>query len=262
MSQWNPKDYRDHSSQQQKWGRELLAKLDLKGHERVLDLGCGDGKITAEVARNVPRGAVVGLDSSAEMIGCARGDYPSEEHANLSFQVGDARSLDFREEFDWVISFACLHWVIDHRPVLSGICRALRPGGRAMMQFGGKGNAAEVLRIVSKKIESKPWAEYFTDFAFPWGFYSPEEYRPWLEEAGLAIRRLELVPKDMTQEGPKGLASWLRTTWMPYWQRTPEELQQRFLDEIVEEYLAAHPLDSQGLVHLSMMRLEVEAARG
>jgi trans-aconitate 2-methyltransferase len=64
MTQWNPENYRLHSSQQQKWAREILARLELRGDERILDLGCGDGKVTAEVARRVPHGQVVGLDSS------------------------------------------------------------------------------------------------------------------------------------------------------------------------------------------------------
>jgi trans-aconitate 2-methyltransferase len=105
------------------------------------------------------------------------------------------------------------------------------------------------------------WAEYFVDFRFPWGFYGPDEYRPWLEEAGFTVTRLELMPKDMTHEGRKGLEGWLRTTWMPYWQRVPTELQQQFFDEIVEEYLKSRPMDAKGLVHLPMVRLEVEAAR-
>jgi trans-aconitate 2-methyltransferase len=136
MNQWNPNDYQQHSSQQQKWAREVLTRLALKGNERILDIGCGDGKITAEVARHVPNGLVVGLDASAEMIEFARKEFPVKEIGNLRFEQGNAESLDFHEQFDWVISFACLHWVIDHRPVLAGIRRALGPGGRIMLQFG------------------------------------------------------------------------------------------------------------------------------
>ena len=125
-------------------GPGILARLDLNGHERILDIGCGDGRITAEVARCVPQGIVVGLDSSAEMVAFAQRDSASEDLPNLRFQQGEAQSLDFHEQFDRVISFACLHWVIDHRPVLAGIRRALRPHGRVMLQFGGKGNAAQM----------------------------------------------------------------------------------------------------------------------
>lgn len=196
MAQWNPEDYRQHSSQQQQWAREILAKLQLAGQEQILDLGCGDGKITAEVARAVPAGFVVGVDSSAEMIGFARRDFPPEALPNLQFQEANAQSLAFEEQFDWVISFACLHWVTDHRPVLAGIRRALRRGGRALLQFGGRGNAAALVQVVSAMIAGPPWADYFADFRFPWGFYGPEEYRPWLEAAGLLPQRLELIDRD------------------------------------------------------------------
>ena len=78
MNQWNPNDYQQHSSQQQKWAKEILPMLHLKGDERILDIGCGDGKITAEVARHVPQGSVVGLDASAEMIDFADKQYSSD----------------------------------------------------------------------------------------------------------------------------------------------------------------------------------------
>ena len=73
---------------------------------------------------------------------------------------------------------------------------------------------------------------------------------------------MELIPKDMTQEGRKGLEGWLRTTWMPYWQRVPADLQQQFFDEIVEGYMESHPIDSEGLIHVPMVRLQVEAIKG
>jgi len=160
MNQWNPNDYHQSSSQQEKWAKGLVSTLALKGHERVLDIGCGDGKITAEVI--------------------------------------------------------------------------VRPC----------------------------WTGYFAGFQIPWGFYGPEDYRSWLEEAGLVATRLELIPKDMTQQGCQGLEGWLRTTWMPYWQRLPEDLQQPFLAEIVETYVRRHPLDAKGLVHVPMVRLQVEATTG
>ena len=124
-------------------------------------MGCGDGKVTAEVARHVPNGSVVGLDASAEMIDFARKEFPSKRTETFVSSKEMLESLDFHEEFDLVISFACLHWVIDHRPVLRGIHRALRPGGRILLQFGGRGNAAEVVQIVSEVIARPKWADYF-----------------------------------------------------------------------------------------------------
>ena len=91
MPKWNPDHYNRNSAAQEKWASELLAKLRLKGDEQILDIGCGDGKVTAEVARSVPRGKVVGLDSSIEMIDFARKNFPAEAIPQLRFQLGDAR---------------------------------------------------------------------------------------------------------------------------------------------------------------------------
>ena len=145
MHRWDPKVYEKSSSAQQKWAEELLSKISIRGDERILDIGCGDGKITAEVALLVPRGSVVGLDNSREMMSFARDRFPPESWPNLEFQYGDASKLQYEDEFDLILSFACLHWVQDHGPVLEGIRRSLKNGGRILMQFGGQGNAAGIL---------------------------------------------------------------------------------------------------------------------
>ena len=150
---WNPEDYERNSSAQQKWADEVLAKLALRGDELVLDIGCGNGKITAELAARVPRGSFVGLDLSDDMIGYAGTKY--KNRPNLAFQQGDAERMSFQREFDLVVSFACLHWVKDHAPVLAGIRRSLRPGGRVILQFGGRGNAAEVSSAVDVVVSSE-----------------------------------------------------------------------------------------------------------
>lgn len=92
---WNPEDYERHSQSQQKWAGELIEKLDLSGTESVLDLGCGDGKVTAEIAKLVSQGSVIGVDSSSSMIELAEKRHPSSQYPNLSFKVMDARELLF-----------------------------------------------------------------------------------------------------------------------------------------------------------------------
>ena len=92
---------------------------------------------------------------------------------------------------------------------------------KRLLQLGGKGNAAAVAQAVFEVIARPRWADYFVGMTFPWGFYSPDEYGRWLREAGFVALRLELIPKDMTQEGRKGLEGWLRTTWMPYGSEFP-----------------------------------------
>lgn len=256
---WDPADYHRHSSAQLAWARELIAKLALQGHERVLDVGCGDGKVTALLAELLPAGSVLGVDNSDEMVGFARTSFPPERAPNVRFRVMDARELAFDAEFDVVFSNAALHWVRDHRPVLRGIARSLRPGGRCLLQMGGRGNAAGVLGVMDVLIVSDRWASHFRGFSFPYGFHGPEEYRDWLAQAGLRPRRVELIPKDMVQAGSEGLAGWLRTTWMPYTRRVPPARREALVVEIVEDYLRRHPPDEDGSVHVAMVRLEVEA---
>lgn len=258
---WNAADYHQHSGEQQRWARELFAKLNLRGDEQVLDIGCGDGKVTAELAVLVPDGHVTGIDSSEQMIAFARAAFPEARHPNLRFRPADARRLDFESRFDVVFSNACLHWVYDHRPVLAGIHRSLRPGGRILLQMGGRGNAAEILALAEEARTLPRWREWFAGFDFRYGFHGSEEYTVWLAEAGLQPCRVELLRKDMVHAGAAGLAGWVRTTWLPYTERVPETLRAAFIEEIVRRYVAAHPPDSTGGVHLDMVRLEVEAVR-
>ncbi|MDO9324388.1 MAG: class I SAM-dependent methyltransferase, partial [Methanoregula sp.] len=130
---WNAADYSHSSPAQQQWARELVAKLRLNGNERVLDIGCGDGKVTAAIAASVPDGTVTGIDSSPEMIRFAQEHFPRRIHRNLTFILRDASHLDFFEEYDIVFSNAALHWIFDHKPLLSGIARSLSPGGRLLI---------------------------------------------------------------------------------------------------------------------------------
>jgi len=259
MYKWDAEDYRGSSSQQKKWGRELLAKLHLDGYERVLDIGCGDGKLTAEIAERLSNGSAMGVDNSKEMIRLASETYPPVAFPKLSWRVVDARELDFEGEFDVIFSNAALHWVIEHQPVLSGIRRSLRPDGRILLQMGGRGNASNVVEVLAEMLGREEWNRYFTDFTLPYGFYSPEEYEEWLQEAGLTPTRVELVLKDMVHEGREGLAGWIRTTWLPFTQRIPEKLREQFIDELVSGYVRRYPRDERGLVHVNAIRLEVEA---
>ena len=258
---WNPAEYHKSSSAQQQWAQELITKLGLRGNERVLDIGCGDGKVTAEIARNLPGGNVTGLDSSPEMIRFARDHFPRSEYRNLFFVEADARALPFSKEFNVVFSNAALHWIPDHKPVLAGIARSLHPGGKLLIQMGGKGNAEQALgagNIVQKRPE---WVKYFRGFSFTYGFFDNTEYRWWLIESGFEPLRVELIPKDMTYASRQDCAAWIRTTWLPWMSRLPDERRSAYIEAVMDEYLKRYPADPDGTIHISMVRLEVEAKK-
>jgi len=258
---WNAEDYEKHSQSQQIWARELIEKLSLQGTEDVLDLGCGDGKVTAEIARLVSDGSVTGIDSSRSMIELAATRYPSHSYANLSFKMMDASHLSFEQCFDVVFSNAALHWVKNHKPVLDGVFKYLKPGGKLLLQMGGKGNALEILSVL-EEIQSQPeWQPYFNNFEFPYGFLGIEEYEEILLASGFKATRVELIQKDMEHDGKPGLEGWIRTTWLPYIECIPEGMQALFINTISTKYIDRAPLDSNSKVHVAMVRIEVEAEK-
>ena len=258
---WNAEDYAKHSSIQRTWARELISKLKLQGHESVLDVGCGDGKVSAEIARYLPNGQVLGVDSSNDMIDLACANFPKQNHPNLSFQLADARNLPFQEQFDIVFSNAALHWIKNHDPVIAGIQNSLKPGSRILLQMGGKGNADSIFSTADSILSKDEWHRFFFDFEFPYGFYDSEEYKTCLNKAGLKPVRVELIPKVMSYDDKDGLAGWIRTTWLPFTQRVPDDKKEAFINQIVDKYVEEYPFDHDGKVHVSMVRLEVEAAK-
>lgn len=258
---WNPADYAAHSSSQQTWARELIARLRLRGNERLLDVGCGDGKVTAELAHALPRGKAVGVDASPEMIRFARAAFPPAQTPNLEFQVMDARNIRFAPSFDLLFSNAALHWVDDHQAFLRGASACLVPGGRLVVSCGGKGNAQEVFVALRAEMRLKRWRACFRKLERPYFFYSPDDYERWLPRFGFDRRTVRLAEKDMIWEGREGLAAWLRTTWLPYTQRVPKTDREEFIAGVVNRYLARHPLEACGRVHVRMVRLEIDAVK-
>jgi trans-aconitate methyltransferase len=260
QARWNAAEYAAHSAVQQSWARELIGRLQLRGDERILDVGCGDGKVTAELASAAPQGRVLGVDASPEMIAFAQKTFPPSTAANLKFQICDARNLgNLGREFSLVFSNAALHWVDDHEAVLRGAASVLRPGGRLVVSCGGKGNAHDVFLALRPEMRLRRWREFFRKMPAPYFFHSPEDYKKWLPKFGFKTNALGLAPKDAAYPGGEGFARWLRTTWLPYVQRVPEELREEFIAQVTRRYLAGHPPDAQGLVHVKMVRLEIDA---
>lgn len=258
---WNADEYSKYSSGQEKWAKELLAKLKLNGNEAVLDLGCGDGRITVEIAGMAKNGFVIGVDNSEEMIKLAGERYPVEKYNNLSFEVMDAKEIRFNNKFDVVFSNAALHWVDDHKKVLEGINRSLKPGGRFLIQTGGTGNAAAAFETIREMAALNNWTSYLKDAKSPYNFFSDKDYEMLITTSGFKPLRIELLKKDMVHQGIEGFKGFIRTTWLPYTQRIPEEKREEFITETAELYLKKYPVDEEGNVHIEMVRLEAEAVR-
>ena len=245
---------------QEEYGRKHLAELDLAGNEAVLDIGCGDGRLTAAIAERVPRGRVVGIDNSPAMIASAR-ESQQTLHSTLTFEVIDAAALPFHAEFDLVFSTSALHWVKDHLAVLRGIRNALKPRGKMHLTFGARGTLSGLSPVIAALMEEPAWRARFQNFEMPFGFYGPGEYGPWLDQLGFSVERLELIERDVTHPGREAFEGWLRTTGMPYIHRVEPERQQAFIGEIIDRYLRKCPHDAQGFIHVAMVNLVVKATK-
>jgi trans-aconitate methyltransferase len=259
--QWDPADYAASSASQARWGQDLIRGLQWRGDEQVLDVGCGDGQLTALLAGQVPDGRVLGIDNSPHMIAHARACHPEGDHPNLQFRQMDAASIHLPREFDIVFSNAALHWVADHPAFLRGAARALRQGGRLMVSCGGKGNAAEVFLALRRQMRSHAWRAFFRKIAKPYFFHSDEEYRQWLPATGFQPVTIRLAARAARHAGVEAFTGWFRTTWMPYTHRVPEDKRSDFIAAVVNQYLAMHPPDPDGAVIVNMVRLELDAVR-
>jgi trans-aconitate methyltransferase len=254
---WNAADYAANSTTQTSWAHELIKKLSLQGHEKVLDIGCGNGKITNAIAGKLCTGKAVGIDKSANMISLATRQF---DRQNLSFYVMDATELSLLEKFDIAFSNAALHWVKNHKSVLLHLKKILHQKSRILFQMGGHGNAEDIVNIVTKATQLKHWEKYFENFVSPYNFYEIQDYEKWLQQTGYKAKRIELIPKDMVHEKSNGLQGWLRTTWFPYTDQLPDTEKEHFLAYVVNQYTTSFPADSNGKIHVKMVRLEVEAS--
>jgi trans-aconitate 2-methyltransferase len=260
---WDAADYYEHSYPQFVLASGLLERLRLNGDERVLDIGCGDGKMTAKLAARVPDGSVLGIDASPNMIRFARTMFSEPAHPNLSFRFGDAARLTFRHEFDVVVAFASLHWIGDLAAALQGIKRSLAPGGRFAAQLVAKRHAAAAIKsplyLARKEVIERPaWSLYFGGFEQRRA-YSADECKTLLNDAGFALRRFGFITEQVVHPSAASLKGYARSTWHRYTDRIPAQERDAFLGEVVQRCIELSPLDSSGQIRVHVHMLEFEA---
>jgi trans-aconitate 2-methyltransferase len=236
MTEWNAAEYARLSGLQAAMAEEVLALLDLKGWERVLDVGCGQGKITAEIAARVPRGAVVGVDPSQDMIDFASSHFGPTVRPNLQFEVGDARRLRFRDEFDLVISFNALHWVPEQDEALRCVRSAMKRDGMAQLRLVPKGERKSLEDVIEETRQSARWARYFEGFRDPYLHLTPEEYGALAERNGLHVRGMHVAAKAWDFETRAAFAAFGTVTFVAWTRFLPEGERQVFVIDVLDRY--------------------------
>lgn len=220
MSDWDPERYARHASFVPELGRGLLEWLDARPLERVLDLGCGGGVLALEIAAAGAR--VVGMDSSEPQVRAARA-------GGVLAYVGRGEQLAFARRFDAVFSNAVLHWMKRPDAVLERVAAALRPGGRFVAEFGGKGNVATVHAALRAALSRRGLD---ADAADPWYFPSAEEYREKLVGHGFDVSRIELFERPTPLPGD--VRDWLLTFGQSFLAALPPAEHEGFLAEVRE----------------------------
>lgn len=202
---WNPAHYDRAGAFVPKLAADLVELLSPKPRERVLDLGCGSGELTAALAAT---GALpLGVDASREMIAQARAKHPS-----LSFAVADGQELGYEGEFDAVFSNAALHWMPRADAVAQGVHRALCSGGRFVAELGGAGNVQSVRDALSAELGERGLEGYR---APAWYFPTLAQYARVLDEAGLFVRSALWFERPTRLVGERGLETWLELFCLP-----------------------------------------------
>lgn len=194
---WNARLYDEKHAFVSQFGGALVQWLAPKPGEKVLDLGCGTGDLANEL--NQQGVHIIGIDKSENMVQQAQNKYP-----DITFKVEDAVDMNYMNEFDAVFSNATLHWVKTPQQALQSIYDALKPGGRFVAEFGGKGNVQKITDEIIRQLGSA----YKTE-QFPWYYPSIGEYEALMEQVGFRVTRAQHFDRPTPLNGEKGLQNWI-----------------------------------------------------
>jgi trans-aconitate 2-methyltransferase len=269
MSDWDGAKYHRISDPQLAWGRAVAVRLAPASGERILDLGCGTGRLTAEIART-PGIRMVGLDRSAAMLQVARagdssgGDDPAqtrragaEGHAPV-YVRGDGAALPFVNAFDAVFSAATFHWISDHQRLFTSIFAALKRGGRLVAQAGGVGNLATLYGRALDLMRSPEYAEFFGSWSNPTHFENVRDTEERLARAGFEDFEVSVVESPVTFADAHAYSEFAAAVCLRHQlDRLPADRRDRFMNRITEAAAA----DSPALT-LDYWRLNIFARKG
>ena len=251
----NPNKYAKNNTLQYHFAMKLLRKISFGNQSRILDIGCGDGLITNEIADMVREGCVIGTDISPQMIEFASQKYVDQP--NLRFLVMDASKNIFKEQFDFVISFNCLHWVKDQQSALLGIAKSAVGGAQIALLLSHKKSLYHL--VLDKICSSNKWSQYFASYTCPRSFFDPYNYKTMLAMAGLEV--VEMSEEEMTYSfrSKEQLKDFFSAAGSQV-QQIPEVKKSEFLKDFVNEYLKAVNSDETQIA-VSFWELQVLARK-
>lgn len=234
--EWDASSYHKVSGPQTEWGRRVLSRLALRGDERVIDAGCGTGRLTGELLARLPRGRLVAIDRSWNMLITARANLRPDFGGRVSFARVELPLMPFSGWADLVFSTATFHWMRDHETLFTNVWQALRPGGRLFAQCGGGPNLGRAHALAELVMHRQPFAKYFADWPGIWEFATPDVTARRLAAAGFVnvVTSLEAAPTTLADEA--SYREFVTTViYNPHLERISDPaLRARFIDEITQ----------------------------
>jgi trans-aconitate methyltransferase len=229
---FNGQKYEKFSQPQQDWGSKIMDELELQGDEHILDLGCGNGLLTAKLTERVPEGKVVGVDSSPSMLKQA------EKHRadNMEFRLLDMENMIIEDKFDVVFSNAAFHWVKGHYVLLRTVHGCLKKNGVMRVQFAGEGNCTNLIGVLKEVMSSPEFSSSLSSFEWPWVMSGTSEYEKLLLSVGFEEYRVWMENADRNFPDEASFVGWIeQPSIVPFVSYLPEENATLFRDVVVDK---------------------------
>ncbi len=188
---WDAKKYEEGSFIHRYYVHKILQGYQFNNHSVILDIGCGDGGITAQIAENFPHSQIIGMDRSENMVTYALQKYSCVQ--NLKFKVQNALEINEQNTFNYIVSFFCLHWILDQAEMLKRVNQALQAKGKILFILPSKDESDDVTTVVFETVRKPQWQAYTKDYQSNVQFYSDEEYRELLKMADFKIDLIETI---------------------------------------------------------------------
>lgn len=234
MAEWNAESYHKVSAPQTSWGQKVLDRLHVNGDERAIDAGCGSGRITGALMERLPRGRLIAIDRSWNMLMTARANLRPVFGSRVSFVQVSLPDLPFFEWADLVFSTATFHWIKDHDALFAGIFSTLRASGRLHAQCGGGPNLRRARELGQQVMQDEPFRQYFVDWPGPWEYADAIVTAERLARAGFIEVETNLEETPTTLAGEEDYREFVTTViYHPHLERLPEPaMRHEFIDRV------------------------------
>jgi trans-aconitate methyltransferase len=236
MTEWDATSYARISGLQRAMAAEVLEILPLAGSQNVLDVGCGNGKVTAKIAARLPQASIVGIDSSRNMIDSALSQFDPPDYPNLYFLVADARCLPFKPKFDLIVSFNALHWIHRQEEALRSLRSVVTPDGKAQIRLVPLGERKSLETVLEETRCSSDWSGYFRDFQDPYLRLTQDQYAALAGKSGFRVVHIHTAAKTWDFQSREAFFAFGTVTFVAWTRFLPDSRKSAFINDVLDRY--------------------------